>query len=129
MTGHPTVDIKGLTNAAPLEIYSSINYINKNQPASLLSCTASNLLQTETYKVRLHFTPWPFGKGTVLQDIKINGAIIESNFDPCALNKASIVEAPSIKPDASNQIAIEIAPHPGSGGNAAISGIEILINE
>ncbi len=131
LAGRPVIDTTAVTNPAPSEIYGSLNYITAKSAQRSLSYTATNLLRTETYKVRLHFSGWPFQKGFSFQDIRINGAMLKSNFDPSGLgaNKASIVEDLSARPDAEDKIVVEIVPHPGSVGTAIVSGIEITVND
>jgi len=125
-----TFDTSAVPNPAPQAVYASVNYIYASAPQSGISYTASNLMRTETYKVRLHFSGSPFSQGECHQDIKINGTTISSNFDPSGLgvNKASVIEASAITPDTSNSIVIEVLPHAGSAGHATVSGIEISVN-
>jgi hypothetical protein len=128
------IDTNGVVDPAPREVYNSLNYLeikgpmNTMMPQPSLSYTAANLLRTESYKVRLHFSGWP-NTGNCFEDIRINGATIKTNFNPIAsgIFKAGVVEAAGITPDNANKITIEIAPHPGSA-KATISAIEILLN-
>jgi hypothetical protein len=131
IVGHPAIDTTGITNPAPSEIYASVNSISEKSAQRSLFYSATNLLRTETYKIRLHFSGWPFTKGFCSQDISVNGSIFQSEFDPAGRgdNKASILEALSVTPDSDDKITVQITPHPGSRGAAMISGLEIILNE
>src|SRR6185436_4264578 len=124
IVGHPPIDTTGITNPAPSEVYASVNSISEKSAQRSLFYSATNLLRTETYKIRLHFSGWPFTKGFCSQDISINGSIFQSEFDPAGRgdNKASILEAWSVTPDSDDKITVQIRPHPGSRGAAMISG-------
>jgi len=103
---------------------------------------ANNLLKTETYKVRVHFSSIPVAGldySKVIESINVtdsNAQYVWSNVRPYAagLNKAMIMDlfpsgSPGFVPNSSNAINVGITPNGQNGGTTAvISGIEILLN-
>ena len=132
-----TIDISGVTNAAPQAVYQNLTMIPYARFRSQIRYVGNNLLRNESYKVRIHFSSIPIpglDQTKVTEAVKITDANTDHlfrNITPYAggLNKATVMDLPdSFIPTVANQISIEItASSPRTF--AVVSGIEILLNQ
>jgi hypothetical protein len=115
-----TINVTGVTNAAPQAVYQSERYGN-------LTYTFPSLTASAGYTVRLHFAElyWTAaGKRTF--GVAINGTTVLSNFDIYAsagANYKAVVREFTTTANASGQIIVNLTK---VTDNASISGIEIL---
>ena len=124
-----TVNTQEVTNAAPPAVYQSYS-AKYNAPGQSIELVAKQLLRFDHYSVRLHFATVTGGKGTFVQDLRVNQEFIGS-FDPWAAangvpGKAVVVEFKKIQPTSNNEIRVQITPASGTG-NLMICGAEILL--
>jgi hypothetical protein len=115
-----TINVSGLTNAAPQAVYQSERYGN-------VTYTLPSLVAGAAYTVRLHFAElFQTAAGRRLFNVAINGATVLSSFDIFATTgaafKATLREF-STTASSSGQIVIQLTT---VTDNATIEGIEII---
>ena len=117
------VDLSGVTNPAPEQIYQS-----KRTDSVGFTYTIPGLSAGQNYLVRLHFceSTWN-APGQRVFNVSINGAPVLTNFDifqtAGGMFKALVEEFTAMS-NFSNQIVIAYTA--GSAGNALSSGIEVI---
>jgi hypothetical protein len=122
------IPVSGLEDAAPAEVYRSISY-KDGRGINALAFSAGDLLKSERYTVRLHFSGIRFLEAQVMQNISINGTAVRRRHDPLALpggpGKASVLTISNVPPNAGNEIAVRLeGSEPGAA--VSLSGVEIL---
>jgi hypothetical protein len=110
-------DILGLTAA----------YV-ENDAKGRIVYTATDLLRTESYNVRLHFSNAHFKKpGQVLQKITINGKVLARHIDPIKEGNLHTMDFTGMISDKNNHL--QIVVQPDGSKNATLSGLELFIPE
>jgi hypothetical protein len=117
-----TINVSGVTNAAPAAVYQSERYGNTTY-------TLPGLTASAAYTVRLHFAElyWTAATKRVFT-VAINGTNVLTNFDIYATAGAAykaVARDFNANANASGQIAIKLTT---VTDNATISGIEVLGN-
>jgi hypothetical protein len=116
-----TINVSGVTNAAPAAVYQSERYGN-------MTYTFPSLTASTAHTVRLHMAElYQSAAGKRLFNVSINGTAVLTNFDTYvaagnAKNKAVVREFNTTS-NASGQIVVQFT---NVTDNASISGIEIL---
>jgi hypothetical protein len=115
-----TINVSGLTNAAPQAVYQSERYGN-------VTYTLPSLVAGTQYTVRLHFAElFQTAAGRRVFNVAINGTTVLSNFDIFAATgaafKATLREFTTTA-NSSGQIVIQLTT---VTDNATIEGIEII---
>lgn len=116
------IDLSGVVNPAPLEVYQSQRYGNVSYTFPFLSPNTS-------YRLRLHFAEiyWT-AVGQRVFNVLINGIQVLANYDIVqaagAPLKANIQEFNAVS-DASGTLTVQLVT---VTDNASINGIEILLN-
>jgi hypothetical protein len=115
-----TINVSGVTNAAPAAIYQTEHWGNSTYTFPSLTASAS-------YTVRLHFAElyWS-AAGKRSFNVAINGSTVLTNFDTYAtagINYKGVVRDFATTANSSGQIVVTFT---SVIDNASISGIEIL---
>jgi hypothetical protein len=116
-----TINVSGVTNAAPASVYQSERYGN-------MTYTFPSLTASTAHTVRLHMAElYQSAAGRRVFNVSINGTAVLTNFDTYvaagnAKNKAVVREFTATS-NASGQIVVQFT---NVTDNASISGIEIL---
>ncbi|WP_083749014.1 right-handed parallel beta-helix repeat-containing protein, partial [Pelomonas sp. KK5] len=121
------VDVSGVTNPAPQAVYQSFSYANGTVGQGL---SWQLPVDDGTYTVRLHFADdYIYTQPGYRQfDIKLNGTVVQSNFDIRATTGAShkaVVKEYTVTASGGQGIDLDLITKT-SGWGAEISGIEIL---
>jgi uncharacterized repeat protein (TIGR02543 family) len=115
-----TINVSGVTNAAPAAVYQTERY-------GTSTYTLPNLTAGSQYTVRLHFAElYQTATGKRVFNVAINSTTVLSNFDIYATagsNYKAVVRDFTTTPNSSGQIVIKFTT---VTDNATIEGIEIL---
>jgi hypothetical protein len=118
-------NLQNVKAAAPEEVYRSAIY-NKGP----IEYAENNLMRTERYTVRLHFSKLEFpGSDQAKMKIALNGQAggeIDLRRQPGEELHPRVIEFHEVVPTAENVISIRLTPSL-PGGSAAISGLEIVL--